>query len=60
MVRINTIRLPSITNFKVKHIRVCDEVKRNINKMIEHLTKVTNMLMIPKAYLIDKISLILR
>ncbi len=27
---------------------------KNLNKMIEHLTKVKNILMIPKAYLRDK------
>ncbi len=36
------------------------KVKRNINKTIEHLTKVKNILMISKVYLIDKISTILR
>jgi hypothetical protein len=32
----------------------------NLEKMIEHLTKVKNLLMIPKAYLRDKKNKLLR
>ena len=31
-----------------------NKLKNNLDKMIEHLTKVKNILMIPNAYLRDK------
>ncbi len=47
-------------NLDIRYETWIQYVKSNLNKMIEHLTKVKNILMIPKAYLKDKINTILR